>query len=197
MTVGPRYTAREAVMSEDGRYRYRLDRQWRPGLALGHTLDGRRVLWVMFNPSTADGHSDDATLNRCYGFSRGWGAAGLTVVNLFAWRTHNPKRLIGMTLDDATGPDCDGSIMAALHPTACGIDMPVGLVVMAWGAGPSTGRLVEQRAPVVARLLDRPAMSRPPVMCLGRTGGGQPRHPLYTRADTQLEPFTLRVPGQR
>ena len=27
------------------------------------------------------------------------------------------------------------------------------------------------------------------VVCLGRTSTGQPRHPLYTRADAPLEPW--------
>jgi len=59
-------------------YRYQLERSWLP--------DGPRACWIMLNPSTATAEMNDPTIGRCVRFSSLWGMAGLTVVNLHAWR---------------------------------------------------------------------------------------------------------------
>ena len=46
-----------AMISADGQYRYRLWRTWDPSL--------HKLVWVMLNPSTADGQTDDPTIRRC------------------------------------------------------------------------------------------------------------------------------------
>lgn len=53
---------RDAVISDDGRYRYLLWRCWDPNRAT--------VTWIMLNPSTADALQDDPTIRRCISFSR-------------------------------------------------------------------------------------------------------------------------------
>ena len=42
---------RGAILSADGRYRYLLEREWRVGI--------REIVWILLNPSTADGLADD------------------------------------------------------------------------------------------------------------------------------------------
>lgn len=148
---------RSAVLSPEGMYRYRLDRIW---------AEGPRVLFVMLNPSTADGTQDDPTLRRCIGFARDWGYASLTVANLYAYRATAPAEL--KKAADPVGPECD------LYLERCAGE--AALVVAAWGMHAQPER-VEQ----VRRLLG------PEVMALAWTKAGQPRHPLYVRADTALQ----------
>ena len=97
-----RETQREAELSEDRLYRYRLTRIWG---------DGPRATFVMLNPSTADEHVDDPTLRRCMGFARAWGLGGLNVVNLSAFRATIPAELWRAV--DPIGPDNDDYLRAA------------------------------------------------------------------------------------
>ncbi len=119
----------------------------------------------MLNPSTADAEHDDPTIRRCFGFARSWGFGALEVVNLFAWRSTSPAAL--QSAKDPVGPANDAAILDA-H--AC-----CGQTVLAWGNhGAHLNRDREVRL-----LLDGDAS----VVHFGLTGAGQPRHPLYIRAD--------------
>jgi len=141
-------------------YRYRLSRTWDP--------TGPVVTFVMLNPSTADAEVLDPTVRRCLGFARAWGFGSLEVVNLFAFRATDPRDLL--RADAPVGPANDRAILGAVSAAD--------RVVVAWGArGAHLGR-----AAAVAGLLHA-GPSRP--LGLGTTKGGQPRHPLYVRADTR------------
>jgi hypothetical protein len=150
----------------EGRYRYRLDRWWEGG-------EGR-VCWIMLNPSTADATQDDPTIRRCITFSKAWGYASLVVVNLFALRATDPKALrlpAGAFQDEylsIIGPENDDTILAAEAESQ--------RVVAAWG---NHGSLHGRGADVREMLRTQP-------LHLGLTKTGEPRHPLYARADTQL-----------
>jgi len=76
-----------AIISEDGKHRFRLSREWDESLA--------KVLFIMLNPSTADAENDDNTIKRCIGFAKDWGYGGLWVGNLYSYRTAYPKELKG------------------------------------------------------------------------------------------------------
>lgn len=155
--------ARGAVFDPHGVYRYRLWRTWDTALPA--------AAFILLNPSTADASHDDPTLRRCLGFARAWGYGGVEVVNLFAWAATDPAAL--RTCPDPIGPANDAAILAAVTGAP--------LVVAAWG---NNGRL-HDRAAAVLRLLDGIALT-----CLGLTGAGQPRHPLYTRGGMAYEPFS-------
>lgn len=157
---------RDAVLSPDGVYRYALTRSWDD--------HAPRDVWIMLNPSTADASLDDPTIRRCMGFSRGWGAGGIWVVNLFALRATNPAELLTHT--EPTGLHNDTVIdlvMARARDTG-------GRVIAAWGAHPAAAD----------RAVDLMHRTRR-LQCLGVTKAGHPRHPLYVRADTAPVYFTV------
>ncbi len=91
--------------------------------------------------------------------------------NLFAARHNKPDGLRG-TLDPI-GPHNDAAlvVMSAIADRT----------VAAWG----DKGLLQRRSAEVVRLLTRP-------VCLGATGKGQPRHPLYVRGNTLVEPWPVK-----
>jgi hypothetical protein len=151
MTRGDRRPSGATVA---GPYRYRL---WRTLAA----TTSRRVLFVMLNPSTADAETDDPTLRRCLGFASQWGFGRVEVCNLFAYRATRPATL-RMVLDPVGPRNQDHLVEAA---TGCN------LVVAAWG---NLGHASDQSARVLAML-----RGLAQVKCLGITGIGAPKHPLY------------------
>lgn len=71
----------------DGSFRYWLLRRWG---------DGPHALWVLANPSTADGETDDATITEVCRFTHEVaGCKAAVVVNLYAKRATKPTALKG------------------------------------------------------------------------------------------------------
>ncbi len=151
-----RYESKDADLSACGRYRYSLRRRW-----FDDDRDLQRVCWVMLNPSTADGETDDATIRRCVGYSVRWGFASLEAVNLFAWRTTDPRDL--QRAADPVGAGNDIVIEQAA--------IAAQLVVCAWGV---FGAYLDRGAAVTQLLHDRGLQPK----ALGLTKHGLPRHPL-------------------
>ncbi|QNB08394.1 DUF1643 domain-containing protein [Herbaspirillum frisingense] len=146
-----------AIISECGRYRYRLERDE------GDVLATRGpALFIMLNPSTADAAEDDPTIRRCRSFARSWGCRGIVVANLYALRATDPRQL--WLHSDPVGPEND------LHLQRVAIEHD--LVVCAWG--------VNARPDRVATVREIFGAHGTRLMCLGVTErGGVPRHPLY------------------
>ena len=78
-------SASDAVISEDGHYRWWLCRSLEQGEGL--------LLFIGLNPSRADGDRDDPTLRRLIGFARRWGYRELLVLNLFGRISPSPAAL--------------------------------------------------------------------------------------------------------
>ena len=150
-----------------GKYRYSLWREWRPG--------GKRVAFILPNPNRADAVRDDPTIRRCVGFARSWGCGSVEVVNLFAFRTGDPRRLRGT--HEPVGPANDRYLLKACRRAW--------KIVAGWG---NHGGLGDRDRQVLRLLGDRIGL-----YCLGITRQRQPRHPLYTRRDLPLIRF--RHPG--
>lgn len=164
-----------AAMSPCTRYRYRLDRMLLPGRSI--------CVFIMLNPSTADGMKDDPTIRRCTGFARRWGFSILSVFNLFAWRTADPDELAAVA--DPAGPDNEETIHHALLMMKMQEKDAPFRVVCAWGNRGAVGG----RDMRMAELLDSLDI---PAWCLGTTDTGQPRHPLYVPRDTELSRYAAR-----
>ncbi len=156
--------ASEAVYSDCGRYRYLLTRVWDAG--------GRRVLFVMLNPSTATEVQNDPTVERCERRARALGFGALRVTNIFAWRDTDPREMRAAA--DPVGPVND----AAIRDSAGWADM----IIAAWGThGSHLGRGAQVEG--LLRATGRP------LHVLGVTQAGHPQHPLYIGYDRQPVPW--------
>jgi hypothetical protein len=155
-----------AHFSPDGRYRYSLSRRW--------DKDAPHVVWVMLNPSAADGIKNDATMRRVLRFSADWGFGKLTVVNLYGLVSTDPAELYRAA--DPVGPDNDRAIARAV--------VQANAIVVAWGAELPH----PQRARDVVSVL-RANSAKLPLNCLGLTKERHPRHPVRLAAKTPLEVF--------
>ena len=149
-----------ATYSDCERYRYSLTRTWDP--------EGRRLLFVMLNPSKATEVQNDPTIERCERRARALGFGAFCATNIFAWRETEPRLM--KQAKDPVGPDND----AALRDGADWADMVLG----AWGAH---GDHLDQGRKTESLLLNIGA----PLYHLGLTKQGHPRHPLYISYATQ------------
>jgi hypothetical protein len=195
------YLQKGASISTCGKYRYRLWREWRSG-DVGDaqwemwteedgspSVDGAgqqlgtplSCVFVMLNPSTADGEADDPTIRRCVGFAQRLGYDRLEVVNLFAWRATNPAEVLALTHnDDPCGCENESGFARALDDA--------GTVICAWGA--HGGHLGQDETAL--GWIERHNHRAAPVLALGLTLEGFPRHPLYLPAAAQPAPYTGR-----
>lgn len=148
-------TRKTAKLSRCRKFRYVLSREWDSG-------EGT-CLFVMLNPSTADAKKDDQTISKCVGFAQRWGFRRMEVVNLFAYRATDPKKLL--KAKDPVGPQCDLYLDAAIFKAK--------RVVIAWGS------TKVPKADRVAKVLGLVANQGGAVEfgALGRTKNGDPRHP--------------------
>ena len=158
------YIRSTARLSECGRYRYELYRQWDESKS--------DVLFVMLNPSTADHTKDDRTIMRCVGFAQRWGYGGLLVGNLFALRSTNPEKLYRNV--DPVGLDND----AALQSMVARVDV----VIAAWG---NHGELQNRNAAVLPLLSGK-------CHALLKNKTGHPAHP--SRLSYNAVPFPYSGP---
>lgn len=187
------YLASGAIVSGCGKYRYRLWREWRlgnspqwdmwtdddgapivdgAGQQLGEPLS---ALFIMLNPSTANGDQDDPTIRRCVAFAKAWGFDRMEVVNLFAWRATDPRDILAMTAKgDPIGPDNQHHVDRALNDA--------GLVICAWGAN---GGHIGQDETMLGWIEENIREHQPHALRL--TKAGHPAHPLYLPAT--LRPF--------
>lgn len=162
---------RDAIFSPCRSWRYTLLRHLRVDPA---PPVPRRVLFVCLNPSTATEVEDDPTVRRCMGFARAWGFNRLTVCNIFAVRSTDPKVLYDHP--DPVGPENDYYIQHAAN----GAEM----IVAAWG---NHGKLHRRGEEVMALLRGDDGLleGKRAVHVLGLNLGSFPKHPLYLRADLQ------------
>lgn len=163
----PQYVLKAADLSECGQYRYTLHRQW------VQTESPKRLLFVMLNPSSANGLLDDPTVGKCVGFAQRLGYDALSIGNLYAWRSPYPKAL--MKAADPVSPDNDAWLTALVRNCD--------RAIAAWGNSARVlGPVWREREAAVIDLLTREKH----LYRLGSlTVDGNPRHPLYLKYDTE------------
>lgn len=154
---------RTAVLSHCGKYRYRLGRRW---------AEGKTLLYVMLNPSTADADTDDATIRRCVKFAQAHDYAALEVVNLYAYRATDPRDL--KRAGYPVGPENDRHIAEAVWSTSA--------VCLAWGSNVAG----LERPQIVLPMLRKLGAH---LHCLRITRSGYPQHPLMLPSSCRLIPF--------
>ena len=148
-------TIKGAILSADQVYRYRLERLW--------DETKPKVLFIMLNPSTADGLEDDPTIRRVVNFAKSWGYGGVYVVNLYAFRSTDPKGL--KLVADPIGPENREHIRALIDSVA------VDRVIYAWGNK-------EKEPEWLRELITKP-------YCIAVSKKGIPKHPLYLKSVSQ------------
>lgn len=160
-----------ALFSDCRAYRYTLSITW------DETLP--KCNFIGLNPSTADEYQDDPTIRRCKAFAKSFGAGGLIMTNLFAYRATIPKDMKRYARPIGE---------AGHYITACNVEflnrndfhlyvsyLSCLLRVAAWG---NDGEFL-QRSKAVCSFLTR-------LDCLGQTKSGQPKHPLYLSRSSRL-----------
>lgn len=152
-----------ATFSDCRAYRYTLWRRWQADCQWSDM-----VAFVGLNPSTADQTEDDPTIRRCIGFAKKWGAGGLVMLNLFAFRATDPK--VMKAVPSPVGPMNND----VLNDVA----RQVGSTVACWGAHGT----LRNRAGNVEMIL---RATQKTLFHLGLTKDGHPKHPLYLAGDTK------------
>lgn len=163
-----------AIISECGRYRYRLERD---GLGCGATAV------IMVNPSTADAEQDDATIRKLRGFGERLGWGRIIVGNLFAYRATDVRELAKVS--DPVGPLNDEH----LHDIA----RDAMRVVFAWGPlakQPKHWRHRWNRAREIVMF-----HGHVPVSIGEPAKDGHPKHPLMLPYDSPLIPWVSPTQG--
>lgn len=173
-----------AIFSDCMRWRYRLDRDFL-------NLSGPTIAFGLHNPSKAGADNNDPTSRRGIGYAMAWGGRKLIFVNPWAGCATKPEDLWKMA--DPVGPMNDFHIAAVARE----VTQTGGFFVFAWGAVSPPRHL---RFAVTARLHTFEKIVRDhgcDVRALGLTKAGQPRHPLYMRANAKPEPWQMRAGGNQ
>lgn len=157
-----------AILSACGKYRYRLERE----VGMG----GPVYAYFGVNPSTADGSIDDATVRRWIGFTKVLGGRRLIVGNVFAYRAPVVREL--RHPHDCVGPE-------NMHHLNCIIGS-ADVLVPCWGSRDKLNKKLHGQLDALLRQL---LASGKPVLCFGKTAGGDPKHPLMLGYETPLTPW--------
>ena len=131
----------------------------------------------MLNPSTATADVDDPTIRRCICFSTHWNFGKLIVLNLFTYRSTDPRALA--VVPDPVGPENDDYTRRAFARAS--------EVICAWGCQQHLRVPLLRARPAAVVELIPPGI---PVSCLGFREDGAPRHPLFVPGVSPRQAFS-------
>jgi hypothetical protein len=153
----------DALFSDDGRFRHRLDRWWSAE---------PRALICMANPSKAGADKNDPTIHNVIRLTRALpGIGGFTIVNWEPYIATDPKDLFRWraSIDLRELQDIHAINLAMIRQ----LSNSAGVRIVAWGdvipnVHPHT--TATKRAMSLSMAV--------PLYCFGRTQSGAPKHPL-------------------
>lgn len=161
-----------AIISPCGQYRYRLERD------CSMPFEGGLIFaYFGINPSTADATEDDATVRKWRGFTLRNGGHRFIVGNVFSYRATDVRALAHISAP--RGPD------HAMHLQKI-IDA-ADVLVPCWGDSRKVPAILRQ---TIHETLTQLVASGKPVLHFGKTGGGDPLHPLMLSYSTPLTPWS-------
>lgn len=150
---------KEAFFSPCRQYRYRLDRIWNRNLPI--------AMCIGLNPSTADQHEDDPTIESIIRILTHNGYGALLMCNVFAIISPNPEDI--RSCPDPV-KDNDKWLVEAVEYSHAQI--------LCYG----NFKQVNYRLPFIKSIIKNP-------MCLGHNKNGSPVHPLYKKSTTPIIKF--------
>jgi Uncharacterized protein conserved in bacteria len=116
-----------AEIDQTGKYRYLLELPFRQ-------VPKKKALVILKNPSIADGQAGDQTANRVAKYLYLKGYDKVTLANLYAYRSPEPKDLVAMSkkwgIDAVIGPHNDAAITVAAQEAD--------LIILAYGTPPGS-----------------------------------------------------------
>lgn len=145
-----------ANVSDCGTYRWMLSRSWG---------DGRKVCWILLNPSTADDCKEDHTSRRVLHFAKAWDYHALTVVNLYPFRSPHVSKCRDWA---------KGDVRLVLKQNLIHIkkqSITAEMMIAAWGNNAWDALWIDKIVSAIIAGRDRP------LYCLGTTLSGAPIHP--------------------
>lgn len=154
-------------------YRLWLTRQWHGRRAPGQ-LPPNFALIIGHNPSSADHHKDDPTMNRVTDFAMEWGNDGFVMVNFADYRCTKKKDLLAPGIEP-----CSKGNFALIRSIAKEAEK----IVCCWGV--VHPKLIA--LPVGLEMALRQDGHQ--LWCWGANIGGTPKHPLYLASNTPLVEF--------
>jgi hypothetical protein len=157
-----------AVFSACGRYRHRLDRDVQ--------LFGVVAVLVGINPSTAGAQQNDNTIAKEIGFAKVHGWSRIIKVNVFD-RIATDVRELAQVAQPASTRNRQFVSAAASEAD---------ILVPCWGDRAKVPPGLHSGIEAMQALLRAQGK---PMVCFGRTAGGDPRHPLMLSYETELVPF--------
>lgn len=156
---------RSASISCCNRFRWTLTRKWG---------EGPMACYIGFNPSDADGKKEDPTTLAWIHFAKANGYSGYVAVNLYPFRSSDPKACRKWADFENNGPDWHArDVIIQNIELVARIARRSAIVVACWGnlAGDD---------PIAERIIEeiQGDMPFPAIYCLGLTKHGMPKHPM-------------------
>lgn len=155
----------EAIFSDCGCYRYRLERDLEQPGPVG------AFIWV--NPSQAGAAIDDPSSRKGIGFATRLGWSRYLLGNKFAWKATDIDDL--RLAADPVRPDNDRHLEQIMRDAD--------VHVVGWGTLGKLPPRLRTRWKEIVRIADRVGCK---LHCIGTCDDGHPRHPLMVSYDTPM-----------